>query len=116
MTYDDGGGALCGWLVPFLLLFLRDGGAPSQECGQEMGEWLGFEGTRLGEVYRALRKMEAEGMVASVPDGGEASPLRRRYEVTAAGEAHLESCARSLERFRGETELRLGAYAGGGRG
>ena len=46
----------------------------------------------------------------------EASPLRRRYEVTAAGEAYLESCARSLERFRGETELRLGAYAGGGRG
>lgn len=109
------GGAPWGGLVPFLLLFLREGGAPWRELSEEM-ERLGFEGLRSGEVYGVLREMEAEGMVASARDGGEVSPLWRRYEVTGAGEAYLKSCANSLARYRDETELFLRACAGGGRG
>ena len=118
MTIDGVTGSRI-WLVPFLLLCVREGGA----CGRDLTEqfWdLGFGGMRPGEVYRVLREMVGEGIMASFREGGQISPLQRRYEITAAGEAYLESWANSLERYRDETDLFLRAYAGetagGGRG
>ncbi len=72
MTIDGVTGSRI-WLVPFLLLCVREGGA----CGRELTEqiWdLGFGGMRPGEVYRVLRGMVGEGIVASFREGGKISP------------------------------------------
>ena len=107
----DGVTASRSWLVPFLLLSLRGGDAYGRELTEDIGS-VGFEGTRPGEVYRVLREMEEEGIVASFREGGKISPLERRYGITSAGEAYPELWANSLERYRDETYLFLRAYAG----
>lgn len=98
------------WLAPFLLLSMRRGGAHGRALAEEMRR-LGFGGTRPGEVYRALRGLEARGATTSIREGGEISPLKRRYGITAAGEAYLDLWANSLQTFRDETDRFLRAYA-----
>lgn len=46
---------------------------------------LGLGDTDRGFVYRTLRTMEAEGLVASAWDPSPAGPARRTYSVTPAG-------------------------------
>ena len=48
---------------------------------------LGLGTTDRGFVYRTLRAMEADGLVASAWDPSPAGPVRRIYTVTAAGRA-----------------------------
>jgi PadR family transcriptional regulator, regulatory protein PadR len=46
---------------------------------------LGLGSTDRGFVYRTLRAMEADGLVASAWDSSPAGPARRIYTVTPAG-------------------------------
>jgi PadR family transcriptional regulator PadR len=46
---------------------------------------VGLGHTDRGFVYRALRLMEAEGLVSSVWDPSPVGPARRTYQVTGAG-------------------------------
>ena len=46
---------------------------------------LGLGGADRGFVYRTLRAMEADGLVASAWDPSPAGPARRTYRVTSAG-------------------------------
>ena len=57
-----------------------------------------------GAVYRALRGMEGEGLVASDWDTSRGGPAQRDYSITPQGRAHLQSWAEVLRR-RGETML-----------
>jgi len=52
----------------------------------------------LGNLYRALRGLEAEGMVRSQWDIGARGPARRVYEITPDGTVLLDQWARALER------------------
>jgi PadR family transcriptional regulator PadR len=100
------------WLVPFLLLGLREQDSCEPELTSKMAG-SGFEATRPGEMYRALRYMEQEGMIASEHDGFDGKPSLRRYSITESGEAYLKIWASTLERYRGEINLFFRTYADG---
>ena len=98
------------WLVPFLLLSMRGGDLRGQELMGRLAD-LGFGAVRPGEVYRTLRRSEADGLVFS-----EREPLgyllsQRRYGLTESGRAYIEFLAESLRSYREEIEVFLRAYA-----
>jgi PadR family transcriptional regulator PadR len=59
-------------------------------------EPLGVGHADRGFVYRALRLMEAEGLVVSAWDPSSTGPARRIYRVTPAGEQWLAAASTSL--------------------
>lgn len=67
---------------------------------------LGFPSVDSGAVYRALRRLNAEGLVESWWEQSDAGPARRRYRLTPAGaasllqwEASVAASSRSLNAF-----------------
>ena len=104
---------------PCVLLLLRE--HPSH--GYDLLERLrafGFSATDPGRLYRALRSLEADGLVRSAWEPSDNGPNRRIYELTRAGmeelHAHAEAIAASstaLERFltRYEEFVALGRRA-----
>lgn len=57
---------------------------------------LGLTHVDSGTVYRALRRLNDEGLVHSWWEESESGPARRRYGVTAEGAAGLEACASTV--------------------
>jgi poly-beta-hydroxybutyrate-responsive repressor len=106
------GDPYAGWLVPFLLLSLRERGSDGPELRQRMAD-LGFGATHPRAMYRALRRMEREGLISSESHGldGPVRP-RRRFSITGSGEAYLELWADALARYREEVDLFFSTYAG----
>jgi PadR family transcriptional regulator, regulatory protein PadR len=100
------------WLVPLLLLCVRDEGSYDSRLQEKLGE-LGLDGTGPEEMYRTLWKMEREGMVVCNRDGSGFKIPRRWYEITSAGRAYLDSWADSLGGCQGEIDLFLKTYADG---
>lgn len=99
------------WILPFLLLLVREQGTNGQDLTRKVAD-LGFGAMRPGTVYRNLRQMEHEGMVLSERDGFDCRLPRRRYSITDSGEAYLESWAEALAEYRESVDLFLGVYAG----
>jgi poly-beta-hydroxybutyrate-responsive repressor len=99
------------WLVPFLLLLMRERDSYGQDLTRRVAD-LGFGATRPGTVYRTLRQMEKEGMVLSERDGFDCRLPRRKYSITVAGEDYLEFWANSLAEYREDMDLFLEVYAG----
>lgn len=64
---------------------------------------MDFGDVELKRLYSTLQRMEAAGLVAS--DGEHVGwPTRRRYEITAAGERHLEFWAKSFAVYRDDMD------------
>lgn len=99
------------WLEPFLLLHLQDGGSYGPRLEEKLGE-LGFDGMRSGEMCRTLWKMERKGLINCDRAGGGFRIPRRWYELTEAGEAHLELWVDSLARCREDVDLFFRLYDG----
>jgi PadR family transcriptional regulator, regulatory protein PadR len=57
---------------------------------------LGLRATDRGFVYRTLRAMEADGLVASAWDPSPSGPARRTYTVTPAGRDWAAAAAAGL--------------------
>jgi PadR family transcriptional regulator PadR len=55
----------------------------------------------LGNLYRLLRSLEEEGVVASVWDESLAGPAKRVYRLTPSGEELLETWVAALGDVRG---------------
>lgn len=87
------------WLVPVVLLMLREWSSYGYELMEKMAAF-GLAAMNAGTFYRTLRQMEKNGMVSSSWDTSEAGPARRRYTITAAGEAYLKFWADSLEHYQ----------------
>jgi PadR family transcriptional regulator, regulatory protein PadR len=90
------------WLTPVALVLLKEESSYGYELMERMEEEFGFEQINPGPVYRALRRMEKEGLCSSVWDvqaeeGG--PPPRRMYAPTDAGEAYLEAWAEACEKY-----------------
>lgn len=66
------------WMVPFLLVRLREGGCRGRALAREV-TYPGFEASRPWTIYRALQQMEKEGLIVSGGDGFERDLSRRRY-------------------------------------
>ncbi len=50
-------------------------------------------------VYRVLRSMDRRGLVTSSWDLGKAGPAKRRFTLTAHGQACLKQWAQTLEQY-----------------
>lgn len=99
------------WLVACLLLCVREDGASGSDLIEEMRD-LGFGSVRPGEMYRTLRELKSEGLVVCEGQKAEYVLSRRRYTITALGEAYLELLANALESYRGEVERFFRLYEG----
>lgn len=87
------------WLVPVLLLMLREWSSYGYELMEKMANF-GLATMNPGTFYRTLRQMEKNGMVSSTWDTSEGGPARRRYTITEAGETYLKFWADSLDRYQ----------------
>src|SRR5437868_13365376 len=87
------------WLVPILLLMLRQWSSYGYELMEKMSTF-GLSAINPGTFYRTLRQMEKDGMVSSSWDTSEGGPARRVYSITDAGEAYLKFWADSLDQYQ----------------
>ncbi len=100
------------WLVPFLLLALRERDRYGQELTQEMAR-LGFGPIRTGRIYWLLRQMKQERMIVSERGRPRCRSSCKRYSSTALGGECLEFWADSLTKYREETDRFLELYSQG---
>ena len=85
------------FVEPALLLLLRERPHHGYELIERLPELAGAE-TRVdvGNLYRLLRALEAEGLVTSEWDAGLPGPAKRTYELTDEGRRLLERWAAAL--------------------
>jgi PadR family transcriptional regulator len=99
------------WLVPWLLLLLRNWSSYGYDLMERLTE-LGFATMNPGTFYRALRQLEKDGMVSSMWDTSKSGPARRVYALTEAGEAYLKFWASSFEQYQKLTDTFFRIYLG----
>ena len=87
------------WLVPILLLMLRQWSSYGYELMEKMSTF-GLAAMNPGTFYRTLRQMEKDGMVSSNWDTSEGGPARRVYSITDVGETYLNYWAQSLDQYQ----------------
>ena len=99
------------WLVPVLLLMLRQWSSYGYELMEKMSTF-GLAAMNPGTFYRTLRQMEKDGIVSSSWITSEAGPARRMYSITAAGEAYLKFWADSLDQYQKMMDSFFQLYTG----
>jgi len=99
------------WLVPILLLMLRQWSSYGYELLEKMSTF-GLVAMNPGTFYRTLRQMEKDGMVSSSWDTSEGGPARRMYSITDAGEAYLNYWAESLDQYQRMMDTFFRLYTG----
>ncbi len=99
------------WLVPILLLMLRQWRSYGYELMEKMSAF-GLAAMNPGTFYRTLRQMEKDGMVSSNWDTSEGGPARRVYSITDAGEAYLNYWAQSLDQYQRMMDTFFRIYTG----
>ena len=87
---------------PGLLVLLADGPTHGYELLDRLPDVVGHERVDVGNVYRALRALEDEGLVVSEWRGDLPGPAKRTYTLTSEGESVLASWLDSLEALRDE--------------
>jgi hypothetical protein len=105
------------WLVPFLLLYARNGEANVYELAERLGG-LGFGSVTPDELHNTMQQLKEEGLVKDGPfvPGGDPSvsgAVRKRYGLTVAGESYLDFWSDSLEQYGKELGHFLHLYRGG---
>jgi PadR family transcriptional regulator, regulatory protein PadR len=83
------------YLRPALLLLLAEAPAHGYDLLEQVGE-LGLERADPGGLYRTLRAMEQDGLVASWWEHSQSGPARRTYTLTDEGTDWLHAWAGSL--------------------
>jgi PadR family transcriptional regulator, regulatory protein PadR len=106
---QDVGGIPNNWLVPAVLLLLRDVSSYGYDLMKELTRF-GFALMNPGPLYRMLRQMEKDGLVKSSWDTSRQGPARRIYSITDAGEAYLKVWANSLGHYRRMMDLFFRLY------
>jgi PadR family transcriptional regulator, regulatory protein PadR len=96
---------------PALLLLLDDGPTHGYELLERLPELIGEERVDVGNVYRALRGLEEEGLVVSEWQAELPGPAKRTYTLTtdgtdvlAAWRASLGELRESLAPFLGQSQ------------
>jgi poly-beta-hydroxybutyrate-responsive repressor len=96
---------------PWLLLLLRGGEAHGYELLEALSDELPGERVDMGNLYRALRALERDGLVVSEWRSEAPGPARRVYALTEAGARLLEEWATALESARGTIDAFLDRHA-----
>jgi PadR family transcriptional regulator PadR len=99
------------FVEPSILLLLREGPKHGYELLDRIPE-LGAEEGRidLGNLYRVLRALEEDGLVASRWRADLPGPTKRTYRLTDAGEAVLDRWASALRDAQGVIDAFLRRY------
>lgn len=93
------------FLRPCLLLLLREADAHGYELAERLGVF-GFDHSDPGALYRALRRLEDEGLVGSEWEPSASGPPKRVYALTEAGVEELDQRASDLA----EGERRIDSF------
>jgi PadR family transcriptional regulator, regulatory protein PadR len=67
----------------------------------------------MGNLYRILRALEEDGLVASEWQADAPGPAKRTYELSAAGRHLLDEWADALGRSRAQIDVFLDRYREG---
>ena len=100
---------------PTLLLLLRDRPMHGYELLERLPALLGEERIDVGNLYRALRALEEEGVVSSEWRPDLPGPTKRTYQLTPAGRELLDRWADALRESRAVVEDFLNRYGTEGR-
>jgi PadR family transcriptional regulator, regulatory protein PadR len=100
---------------PALLLLLREQPAHGYELVDSLAELIPHRRVDMGNLYRTLRSLEADGLVSSEWDAEAPGPAKRKYELTDAGKRLLDEWAASLKQARDRIDTFLRRYEKGGR-
>lgn len=85
---------------PALLLLLSRGPTHGYELLERLPSLIGEERVDVGNVYRALRGLEEEGLVVSEWQAELPGPAKRTYTLTDDGRAVLGAWRHSLDDLR----------------
>jgi len=86
---------------PAVLLLLAEGESHGYQLAEDLEALLGEGRVDFGNLYRLLRSLEEEGLVASTWSEEAPGPQKRVYGLTGEGAALLDAWAASL-RARGD--------------
>ena len=100
---------------PALLLLLRDRPAHGYELLDSLAELIPGRRVDMGNLYRTLRALEAEGLVTSEWDAKAPGPAKRRYELTPAGGRLLDEWAAALKQASDRIDAFIRRYEKGRR-
>jgi len=102
------------FVEPALLLLLRERPMHGYDLLERLPELTGEAGgVDLGNLYRVLRALEAEGFVRSEWHAELPGPAKRVYELAPAGSELLAAWAEALHRTGGELAGFLRRYEEG---
>ena len=76
------------FITPWVLLVLKQWSLHGYLILQQLNR-MGFTNVDHATLYRELRRLEGQGLVASEWETGESGPARRVYSITDAGEQML---------------------------
>ena len=93
---------------PALLLLLRERPAHGYDLLERLPELTGEQRVEMGNLYRLLRALEEEGLVASEWADG-----KRTYAISERGLALLDQWADALRRSQERIQTFLDRYAEG---
>ena len=98
---------------PALLLLLRERPTHGYDLLEQLPALTGEQRVEMGNLYRLLRALEEEGLVASTWDAESPGPAKRRYELTATGARLLDQWAEALRHSQERTATFLERYEQG---
>jgi PadR family transcriptional regulator, regulatory protein PadR len=98
------------FVEPALLLLLRERPMHGYELLERVPELLAQERVDVGNLYRALRALEEDGIVTSEWSEDLPGPAKRTYTLTASGRRLLDRWAEALRRTRGVIDTFLNRY------
>jgi PadR family transcriptional regulator, regulatory protein PadR len=100
---------------PAVLLVLRDSPGHGYELLEQLQTLMPGERIDMGNLYRILRSLERDGLVASSWDEQAPGPAKRIYVITQSGERVLTQWVeaftkieRQIEQFRKRYEQKRG--------
>jgi PadR family transcriptional regulator PadR len=98
---------------PALLLLLRERPTHGYELLDALPELIPAERVDIGNVYRALRALEEEGLVESEWNADLPGPAKRTYSLTEEGRRLLDRWAEALRENQAVVAAFLARYEQG---
>jgi PadR family transcriptional regulator, regulatory protein PadR len=98
------------FVEPSILLLLRERPLHGYELIERLPELAGEGRIDVGNLYRLLRALEAEGLVGSEWSAELPGPAKRTYELTPEGRRLLDRWAEALREAQGDVQSFLDRY------
>jgi poly-beta-hydroxybutyrate-responsive repressor len=98
------------FVEPSLLLLLRERPRHGYELIELLPDLAGGKRVDVGNLYRLLRTLEAEGIVNSEWSADLPGPAKRTYQLTDDGRRLLDRWVEALRQSQGEIAAFLDRY------